>query len=65
MLIVNGIVHTMEVGTIPDGYVRIQGSRIAQVGRVCELSELADSDGVIDAQGGHILPGLIDVHCHL
>lgn len=65
MLIVNGIVHTMEVGTIPDGYVRIQGSRIAQVGRVCELSEWADSDGVIDAQGGHILPGLIDVHCHL
>lgn len=65
MLIVNGIVHTMEAGTIPGGFVRTQGSRIVQVGPMSALPEGADAAGLIDARGGHILPGFIDAHCHV
>lgn len=65
MLIFNGIVHTMDGGTIPNGFVRTQGSRIAQVGSMDALPDEADLTGLIDAHKGHILPGFIDVHCHL
>ena len=65
MLIVNGIVHTMEVGTIPDGFVLVKGSRIAQMGPMSDLPEGADLTGLIDAGGGHVLPGFIDAHCHV
>lgn len=63
MLIVNGVVHTMECGTIRSGFVRTEGSRILQVG---PMSDLPDAPGPrLDAQGGHILPGFIDAHCHV
>ena len=65
MLIVNGVIHTMEIGTIRNGCVWIQGGRIAQVGPMSDLPGDADDAGVIDARGGHVLPGLMDVHCHL
>ena len=57
MLIVNGVVHTMEAGTIPNGFVRTRGGRIAQVGPMSALPEDGDPAGRIDARGGHILPG--------
>ena len=65
MLIVNGVVHTMENGIIPCGFVLIKGSRIAQTGPMSALPEDASPGGLIDAAGGHILPGFIDAHCHL
>lgn len=65
MLIVNGVVHTMENGVIPNGFVLVQGSRIGQVGPMSALPEDAAPGGLIDAAGGHILPGFIDAHCHL
>lgn len=65
MLIVNGTIHTMETGTIPNGFVRIKGSRIAQVGPMSDLPDDTDLDSLVDAQGGHVLPGFIDAHCHL
>ncbi len=65
MLIVNGTVHTMENGTIPNGFVLVKGRRIVQVGPMSALPENAGLSGVIDARGGHILPGFIDAHCHL
>lgn len=65
MLIVNGAVHTMENGTIPNGFVLIRGSRVVQTGPMSQLPEDADLTGLIDAGGGHILPGFIDTHCHL
>ena len=64
MLIVNGIVHTMEDGTIRSGFVRIEGRHIAQVGPMSELPCAPDNQ-LIDAKGGHILPGFIDAHCHV
>ena len=64
MLIVNGVVHTMEDGTIRSGFVRVEGRHIAQVGPMSDLPCAPDSQ-LIDAQGGHILPGFIDAHCHV
>ena len=64
MLIVNGTVHTMDVGTIPSGFVQTEGARIVRVGPMSDLPDKGDAR-VIDAAGGHILPGLIDAHCHL
>ena len=65
MLIVNGVIHTMEMGTIPDGFVLVKGSRIAQVGPMSDLPDDPGPTGLIDAQGGHVLPGFIDAHCHM
>ena len=65
MLIVNGVVHTMDTGVIPLGFVLVRGSRIAQVGPMSDLPRDAGPGGSIDARGGHILPGFIDAHCHL
>ena len=65
MLIVNGTVHTMETGTIPNGFVQVRGSRITRVGPMSALPDDTDLDGLVDAQGGHILPGFIDAHCHV
>ena len=65
MLIVNGVVHTMETGVIPQGFVHIQGGRIAWTGPMSDLPKDAGPDSLIDARGGHVLPGFIDAHCHL
>ena len=65
MLIINGIIHTMEAGTISGGFVLTQGGRIAQVGPMSALPEGADAAGLVDARGGHVLPGFIDAHCHV
>ena len=65
MLIVNGVIHTMDVGTIANGFVQTQGRSIVRVGPMPELPSEAGSNRVIDAKGGHILPGFIDAHCHV
>lgn len=65
MLIYNGTVHTMsDPGTIERGYVLIESGKIAGVGDMTHCPTVAPEDK-LDAQGGHIFPGLIDAHCHL
>lgn len=64
MLIINGTVHTMENLTIPGGYVAVSGGKIARVGPMEECPETWEGE-IIDAEGGHILPGFVDAHCHL
>ena len=65
MLIVNGVVHTMETGVIPHGFVLIRGGRIARAGPMSACPEGEEADGLVDARGGHVLPGFIDAHCHV
>ena len=66
MLIINGVIHTMDAGTIPGGFVETRGGRIARVGPMSELSPAPETaGGLIDARGGHVLPGFIDAHCHV
>ncbi|HUM71043.1 MAG TPA: amidohydrolase family protein, partial [Chloroflexota bacterium] len=50
---------------IPHGAVLVRDERITAVGRKTDIP-LPDADiQMIDAQGGAILPGLIDTHVHL
>ncbi len=62
MIIYNGVVHPMDGPVIPRGYVTFEGGKITAVGPMEELGETPEG---LDAQGGHILPGFIDAHCHL
>ena len=62
MIIINGVIHPMDGPVIPRGYVAFEGGKITRVGPMEELNGTAEG---LDAQGGHILPGRIDAHCHL
>jgi len=54
----------MDAPVIPRGFVAFEGGRITAVGPMEALP--ADCAGpVLDAEGGHILPGFVDAHCHL
>lgn len=64
MLLQHGIVHTMDGPVIPDGFVVLEGKTITAVGPM-EALPAGYSGPVLDAAGGHILPGLVDAHCHL
>lgn len=62
LLIKNGHVLTMgPQGTIENGQVLIRGGKIAAVGTGLDAPDAE----VLDAQGGYVLPGLIDAHCHI
>ena len=63
MIIYNGTVHPMDGPVIPRGYVAVEGGKITAVGPMEQLPALGAED--IDAEGGHILPGYVDAHCHL
>lgn len=65
MLIINGVIHTMDGETISSGFVYAKGSRIVQAGPMEMLPEDIEVTGAVDARGGHVLPGFIDAHCHL
>lgn len=64
MLIINGIIHTMDGPVIENGYVAVSGSKIARVGPMSECPAQWEGE-TFDAQGGHVCPGFIDAHCHL
>ncbi|SMC55024.1 amidohydrolase [Papillibacter cinnamivorans] len=64
MLVINGRILTMEREEYDPGYVWIENGIIAECGSMDQLP--ADIGGpVLDAEGGTVLPGLIDAHCHL
>lgn len=64
MLIQNGVVHPMDGPVIPKGYVEIEDGKIKAVGAMADLPA-GEHGPVLDAGGGHILPGFVDAHCHL
>ena len=67
LLITNAIVVTLndDHDVHFDGAVAIQGDRIVDVGTEDEVrSKVADDARVIDAGGGVVMPGLIDLHYH-
>ena len=64
-LIHNGTLIDGNGGTpVADAAVLIQDEHIRAVGRKAEVNAPGDAT-LIDAQGGYILPGLIDTHVHL
>ena len=63
MILIHGKVYTMNGPVIEDGYVKVEGSKIAAVGCMCELTDIpADA---IDLKGATVTPGFIDAHCHI
>ena len=64
MVIYNGIVHPMDGPVIERGFVAFEGDKITGVGPMEALPQFSPEEG-LDAEGGHILPGFIDAHCHL
>ncbi len=63
MLIQNGVIHPMDGPVIPRGYVWLDGDKIRAVGPMEECPETGGD--VLDAAGGHVVPGFVDAHCHL
>lgn len=65
MLIENAVVHTMDGPAIPNGFVWVENGRIAGVGDMDGLPGEERRGPLVDARGGHVLPGFIDAHCHV
>lgn len=65
-LIHNALVLTMAPGATPlaHGYVAVAGGKIAAVGQADALQNLPAARERLDAQGGLLLPGLVNTHCH-
>ncbi|WP_366249054.1 amidohydrolase family protein [Terribacillus aidingensis] len=63
-LIRNGIVINGTGEVIEDAVIAIKEDRIAAMGPSADFIGI-DAKEVVDAQGGYILPGLIDTHVHM
>ncbi len=63
MRIQNGVLLTMEGERFEKGYVDIQNGKIAAFGAMDSAAEYAGE--VLDAEGGYIMPGIVDAHTHI
>ena len=65
-LIYNALLLTMEPYSQPlfQGYVAIQGSKIAAVGQAAGMKDLPTAMELWNARGGLVMPGLVNCHCH-
>jgi imidazolonepropionase-like amidohydrolase len=59
------VVTATPRGSIEDGAVQVDGSRIAAVGAAAELLATVPPDAIEAYPGATLLPGLIDAHAHL
>jgi imidazolonepropionase-like amidohydrolase len=62
LLVKNGTILTMEDSTIENGQILVDQGKIVKVGK--EIKVTGDCE-IIDANGGFVMPGIIDAHCHL
>ncbi|WP_254538371.1 amidohydrolase family protein [Halomarina litorea] len=67
LLVTNGRVVTQnpERDVVEDGAVAVSGDRIEAVGKTADLQADYDADRVLDADGGAVIPGLINAHTHV
>jgi imidazolonepropionase-like amidohydrolase len=64
LVITNGmVIDGTGADPIPDGIVVIRENRIMAVGRAADFS-VPPQTNVIDAEGGTIMPGIINAHVH-
>jgi imidazolonepropionase-like amidohydrolase len=62
--IINGtVIDGTGAAPVPNGVVALKGNRIAAVGPAGAFS-IPSEAVVVDAGGGAILPGILDVHVH-
>lgn len=66
MLICNGRVFTMSEDDkeYENGFVRIGGEVITEVGNMSDLKEKKDEE-ILDVGGAIVMPGIIDAHSHI
>ncbi|MCC6398305.1 MAG: amidohydrolase [Bacteroidetes bacterium] len=65
MLLVNGVVHTVDPdGTIGEALAIGEG-KILEVGTTADLTKRYAADTVLDLKGKAVYPGLVDAHAHL
>lgn len=67
LLVTGGRVVTMdpELGILEDGAVAVQNDRIVAVGPSGELTATYPDARRLSAEGGVVLPGLVNVHTHV
>lgn len=65
-LIHNALLLPLEPGSSPlgQGFVAINGTRIAAVGQVREGAALPEAGQKWDVNGRVVMPGLVNCHCH-
>lgn len=64
MLIYNGKIMTMNGPVIENGFVRITGKTISEIGDINDLTD-NEEDNVLDVRGALVMPGIIDAHSHI
>ncbi len=64
MLICNGKIKTMNGPMIENGFIRTRGTLIEEIGDMERLTDRSD-ETVLDAEGGLVMPGIIDAHSHI
>lgn len=63
MLIYNAVVHPIDAPPLPHGFVEWEQGVLTRIGPMENCPLIPDDS--LDAQGGHLLPGFVDAHCHL
>lgn len=63
LLIKNGTIINVENGESFIGVIEIEGNKIKNIFNQSEA--LPEGIETMDAQGKYIIPGLIDMHCHI
>ncbi|WP_291560800.1 MULTISPECIES: amidohydrolase [unclassified Clostridium] len=62
IFIKNANIHTMTKEILDKGTIIVDNDKIVAIGKDLEIPE---NSTVIDAQGGFLMPGMIDAHCHV
>lgn len=67
LIIKNGKILTMAGASHDNGYIIADEGKIIEIGDDVNSAKIqVKSDAItIDAQGGYVLPGFIDAHCHV
>jgi N-acetylglucosamine-6-phosphate deacetylase len=63
-LIKNGKVVVQDGSIVENGALLVNDGKIAWIGTEAELKQFDQIEQVIDAKGGWVLPGFIDIHVH-
>ena len=61
MFFTNAVIHTMAGETLQNGYMRIEGAKIMEVGSM----PIEPDEETVDLGGAHVYPGFIDAHTHI
>lgn len=64
MLLINGIVHTVDAKGSVDQAIAIKDGKVIGTGATYDLQFEYKADTIIDLRGKYVYPGFIDAHCH-